>query len=228
MLTQTLRAALFALEDPDYAAFQRKLLPTLPPETVIGVRTPALRALARQYAKHPELDGFLNSLPHAYFDENQLHAFLLMEERDFARCMAGVERFLPRVDNWATCDQLSPRCFSRHKPELLTHVRCWLASGETYTVRFGVGMLLAHFLDGDFDPRFPAEVAAIRSDEYYVNMMVAWYFAAALAKQYEAALPWIEGRRLDPWTHNKAIQKALESRRVPQDRKALLRDLKVK
>lgn len=228
MITDEIRDDLFRLQDEKYRDFLSKLIPSVPPEKVIGVRTPALRAMAKQLAKREDVDAFLDELPHTYFDENQLHAFILSEMKDYAACLSAVDRFLPYVDNWATCDQLSPKVFRKHKPELLVSVRKWIASGETYTVRFGVGMLMEHFLDDDFDPAYLETVAAIRSEEYYVRMMVAWYFATALAKQYEAALPFLERQRLDPWTHNKTIQKAVESYRITSEQKAYLRGLKVK
>ena len=228
MITDEIWDELFRLQDAKYRDFLSKLIPTVPPERVIGIRTPALRAMAKQLGKREDIDAFLDELPHTYFDENQLHAFILSEMKDFAACLRAVNRFLPYVDNWATCDQLSPKVFRKHKPELLVSVRKWIASGETYTVRFGVGMLMEHFLDDDFDPAYLETVAAIRSEEYYVRMMIAWYFATALAKQYEAALPFLEGRRLDVWTHNKTIQKAVESYRITPEQKAFLRGLKVK
>jgi len=226
MITEEIERALFALQDEKYRDFQAKLLPTVDPERIIGVRTPALRDYAGEIAKRPEVGDFLAALPHPYFDENQLHAFVISLERDYGRCVAEVNAFLPFVDNWATCDQLSPKVFKKHKPALLGEVRRWMATEEPYTVRFGIGMLMEHFLDADFDPAYPAWVAALRSGEYYVNMMIAWYFATALAKQYEAVLPYIEGQKLDAWAHNKAIQKAIESYRVPQERKDYLRTLK--
>ena len=225
-MREEIREELFRLQDVDYRAFQRKLLPTVDPGTVIGVRTPALRQLAKTLAKRADVSVFLDALPHRYFDENQLHAFVISELRDYDRCLAEVERFLPYVDNWATCDQLSPRVFGRRRAELLPRILAWMAAGETYTVRFGIGMLLQHYLDEDFDPAYPEAVARLRSEEYYVNMMIAWYFATALAKQYEAVLPFLEQRRLAPWTHDKAIQKAIESRRITPDQKAYLRTLK--
>ena len=179
----SIQEKLFKLQDSKYRDFQAKLIPTVPPASIIGVRTPALRSYAKQLAGQEEAQTFLEELPHRFFDENQLHAFLLCEERDFGRCIAGVDRFLPFVDNWATCDQLSPKCFKKHRPELLGSIREWLASSAAYTVRFGIGMLMEHFLDADFDPAYLDMVAAIRSDEYYVSMMIAWYFATALAKQ---------------------------------------------
>ncbi len=226
MLCEDIQRELFRLQDLAYRDFQGKLIPTMALERMIGVRTPALRAYAKTLVKRPDVDEFLEALPHAHFDEDQLHAFILSERKDFDRCLGEVERFLPYVDNWATCDQLSPRCFRKHRTELLTPIRRWMASGATYTVRFGVGMLMQHFLDEEFEPTYPEWVAELRSEEYYVNMMRAWYFATALAKQYEAAAPYLENGALDPWTRNKAIQKALESYRVAPAHKEYLRNLK--
>ena len=223
-----IREVLFARQDLPYRDFQAKLIPAVEPGRIIGVRTPELKKLAKEYAKRQETLVFLWDLPHRYFDENQLHAFLLGEVKDFDLCLKSVQRFLPYVDNWATCDQLSPKVFRRDKPRLLAAVREWLQSDRIYTVRFGIGMLMEHFLDGDFDPAYPEMVAAVRSEEYYVNMMIAWYFATALAKQYDAALPYLAGRRLDPWTHNKTIQKAVESFRISPERKACLKNLRIK
>ena len=220
------RDALFRLRDEDYRTFQLGLLPTVAPNAVIGVRTPALRGLAKELARQGQAAPFLETLPHAYFDENQLHAFILSDIRDLDACLREVERFLPFVDNWATCDQLSPKVFRKNRQALPDHAARWTASGHTYTIRFGVGTLMTHFLDEDFDDAYPALVAGLRSEEYYVNMMIAWYFATALAKQYERALPYLEANRLDAWTHNKAIQKAIESRRVPDAHKAYLRTLR--
>ncbi|MBP5749268.1 MAG: DNA alkylation repair protein [Firmicutes bacterium] len=228
MITEEIRKDLFALQDIPYRDFQVKLFPGCDVSRFIGVRTPALRALAKEYGKRADAGVFLAALPHAYFDEDQLHAFMLENIRDFDRCMEAVEAFLPYVDNWATCDQLSPKAFRKEKQKLLEKIRAWLGSDRTYTVRFAIGMLMQHFLDEDFDPAYPPLVAQIRSDEYYVNMMIAWYFATALAKQYESALPYLTERRLDPWTHNKAIQKAVESRRITAEQKDFLRSLKVK
>ena len=228
MTIEEIRAELFRLQDPQYRGFQAKLIPTVDPKRMIGVRTPALRSLAKTLAKDPETALFLADLPHAYFDEDQLHAFLLSELKDFDRCLGEVERFLPYIDNWATSDQLSPKSFKKRKQALLPAIKGWLKSGHVYTVRFGIGMLLQHYLNEAFDPAYPAWVADIRSEEYYVNMMRAWYFATALTKQYEAALPFLQAGRLDPWTHNKAIQKAVESYRVPAERKDYLKTLRVR
>ncbi len=227
-LLEAVRNELFAQQDTKYRDFQAKLLPTVDKETVIGVRTPALRKYAKQLAKLEDVTAFLNDIPHRYFDENQLHAFVISEIKDYDSCMGEVCRFLPYVDNWATCDQLSPKTFKKHRPELLKKVREWIHSDHTYTVRFAIGMLMQHFLDEDFDPAYPEMVAAVRSDEYYINMMIAWYFATALAKQYECVLPYIENKRLAPWTHNKAIRKSVESYRITPEQKDYLRSLKIR
>ncbi len=226
MIRDEIKTALAPLRDEPYRALQITLIPTVRPESIIGVRTPALRQLAKRLMAEEDVRPFLEGLPHAFFEENQLHAFMISEIRDFAACLDAVENFLPWVDNWATCDQLSPRAFRRHRQQLLPAIRRWMASGQTYMVRFGIRMLMDHFLDDGFAPEYPAMVAAVRSEEYYVRMMAAWYFATALAKQYEAVFPYIAQRRLDPWTHNKAIQKAIESRRVSPERKDALRALR--
>lgn len=227
MLTEEISQELFRLQDKKYRDFQSKLIPTVQYDTVIGVRTPELRKLAKQMVKRDDVHEFLGDLPHSYFDENQLHAFIISELKDFENCMDEVCRFLPYVDNWATCDQMSPKIFKKHRQKLLEPIRKWISSGETYTVRFAIGMLMEHFLDEDFDTAYPEMVAEIRSDEYYINMMTAWYFATALAKQYEQVLPFMEKQRLDRWTHNKAIQKAIESRRITPEQKDYLRKLKI-
>ncbi|MCR4950241.1 MAG: DNA alkylation repair protein [Solobacterium sp.] len=227
-MNETIREELFRMQDIQYRDFQAKLIPQADADTMIGVRTPDLRTYAKQLLKSEDITPFLNDLPHRYFDENQLHAFLISGIRDFERCLAEVNRFLPYVDNWATCDQMSPKVFKKHRQELLSSIEQWIASEHTYTIRFGVGMLMEHFLDDDFDIRYPEMVSRIRSEEYYVNMMTAWYFATALAKQYDAVLPYLEENRLDLWTHNKTIQKAVESYRITDEQKAYLKTLKRK
>ena len=224
----SIRETLLSLQDGEFAAFQARLLPNIAPERIIGVRTPELRKLAKQLRGSSDGEAFLKALPHEFFEENNLHAFLLCETKDFERCVQAVEEFLPYVDNWATCDQLRPKAFARNKQALLPHIRSWLDSDREYTRRFGIGMLMGHFLDEDFREEYLRWVSDIHSEEYYVNMMIAWYFATALAKQYEAALPFIENRQLDPWVHNKTIQKALESFRVSDERKTYLKTLKIK
>ncbi len=225
-ITQEIREELFRQQDTAYRDFQIKLIPGADADHMIGVRTPALRKYAKNLVKDGAIGEFLADLPHRYFDEDQLQAFIISEIRDYDRCLAELNRFLPYVDNWATCDQMSPVVFKKHRQELLPRIREWIASRETYTIRFGIGMLMQHYLDEDFDPAYPETVASLRSDEYYVNMMIAWYFATALAKQYETVLPYIENRRLDPWTHNKAIQKAVESYRITPEQKEYLKSLK--
>ena len=221
-------ALLFDLQDKSYADFQSKLLPTVPRETVIGVRTPDLRKLAKQLSRTPAAKEFLQSLPHRYFDENQLHAFILSEEKDFGTCLAELERFLPYVDNWATCDQLSPRCFKKYAAELLPHIRKWMRNTHTYTIRFGICSLMRYYLDEAFQPEYLQWVASIKSDEYYIRMMQAWFFATALAKQWNATLPYIGQHRLEKDTHNKTIQKAVESFRITDEQKAFLKTLRAK
>lgn len=228
MINKEIESRLFELRDEGYREFQSKLIPTVNAETVIGVRTPALRALAKEIAKRGDKDEFLNVLPHNYFDEYQLHAFVISLEKDFEKCLGEVEAFLPYVDNWATCDQLSPKVFKKHRSELLPRIKEWINSDRVYTVRFAVGMLMAHYLDEDFSPEYPEIVVRIRSNEYYVNMMIAWYFATALAKQYDSVVKYLEKNRLDIWTHNKTIQKCVESYRVSEEHKAYLRTLRRK
>ncbi len=228
MSIQEIREALNRLQDLKYRDLQIRTIPTVEPDTIIGVRTPELRKMAKQLSADQETTVFLQGLPHSTFEENQLHAFLISEEKDFQECLLQLDRFLPYVDNRAACDQMSPRVFRKHRTELPEHIRRWIRSTATYTIRFGIGMLMEHFLDADFDPAYPEIVAAVRSDEYYVNMMIAWYFATALAKQYETVLPYIEQHRLDPWTHNKAIQKSVESYRITPEQKAYLKTLKIR
>ena len=218
---------LLAAQDIAYRDFQRKLIPNHDPETIIGVRTPQLRAIAKELHKAKEDNAFLDALPHATFEENQLHAFLIEQEKDFDACLALVNRFLPYVDNWATCDQLAPKALAKDKLRLREQIRAWLISGYPYTVRFGVNCLMRWYLDEDFRPVYLEWVALLRSEEYYVNMVIAWYFATALAKQYGASLRFVEQHRLAPWTHNKTIQKAMESLRISKEQKAYLKTLKI-
>ena len=220
-------AELFRLQDKEYAIFQARLIPTAEADRIIGVRTPELRAFAKKLFKDEDTASFLTSLPHRYFDEDQLHAFVISLEKDFDKCIAEVEAFLPFIDNWATCDQLSPKAFKKEPEKLLPYICTWIRSDKVYTVRFAIGMLMQHFLDARFDPKYADMVAAVRSEEYYINMMIAWFFATALAKQYSSILPYLEGKKLDDWTHNKAIQKSVESYRITAEQKAYLKTLKV-
>lgn len=228
MITEEIRKELYALQDVAYRDFQSGLIPNVSKESFIGVRTPELKRLAKRMAAREDIEEFLRELPHASFDENQLHAFILSGMKDFEMCIGEVCHFLPYVDNWATCDQMSPKVFKKHKAELFPYIQKWIESDKTYTVRFAIGMLMSHYLDEDFDPAYPEMVAAVQSEEYYINMMIAWYFATALAKQYEAVLPFLEEKRLSSWKHNKAIQKAVESRRITEEQKEYLKGLKVK
>lgn len=226
-IEKSVQAQLFRRQDLNYRDFQCKLMPTVDPRTVIGVRTPELRKFAKAFARTPEAAEFLQILPHKYYEENNLHGFLIETIKDYDQAVAALDAFLPYVDNWATCDLMRPKVFSKHLTELREQVRTWMASDQTYTVRFGIEMLMTFFLDEQFQPEYLEWVAGVRSGEYYVNMMVAWYFATALAKQYDAALPYLTERRLEPWTHNKAIQKAIESYRIADEKKAYLRSLKL-
>lgn len=227
MNTDEIVAELFRMRDKEYAAMQRTIIVTVDADKIIGVRTPELRAFAKSLRKEGRADEFLACLPHQYFDENQLHAFVISLEQDFDRCVEEVESFLPYIDNWATCDQLSPKVFKKEPEKLLPYIQTWIRSDKTYTVRFAIGMLMQYFLDGKFSSQYADMVAEIRSEEYYINMMRAWYFATALSKQYGAILPYLEEKRLDDWTHNKAIQKSLESYRITDEQKRYLRTLKV-
>ena len=225
---EAVRARLLALQDEKNPPFMAKLVPTLPPESVLGVRMPDCRALVRELCREPDIGLFLSDLPHRYLDENNLHALILNEEKDYAAAVAALDAFLPYVDNWATCDALRPKPFKKRPPALPDECRRWIKCGEIYAVRFGIEMLMTHYLDADFRPEYLEKVSIIKSKEYYVNMMIAWYFATALAKQYEAADPYIEQRRLAPWTHNKTIRKAIESCRLTDEQKAYLRTLAIR
>lgn len=220
-----LEEQLFSLQDPVYRQMQCRLIPNIPPETIIGVRTPELRKLASQ-AKEPDL--FLSALPHRYFEENQIHGFILERIQGYDEAVSRVNDFFPYVDNWATCDQLRPKAFSRHPDNLISVIPDWLSSPHPYTVRFGIGMLMCHYLDEAFHPEYLQWVSRIRREEYYVQMMAAWYFATALAKQYEAALPYIVEKKLPDWVHNKTIQKAVESYRINPEQKALLKQYRIR
>lgn len=228
MITDEIRNRLFEFSDSKYRNMQIKTTPSVDAQAFIGVRTPPLRRLAKELAKREEISAFLSDLPHKYFDENQLHAFIISLDKDYDSCISKVEAFLPYVDNWATCDQMNPKVFAKHKSELLKHIKQWLKSDKTYTVRFGIKMLMDHFLGNEFDISYPKAVANIKSEEYYVKMMQAWYFATALAKQYDLILPFIENKSLDVWTHNKAIQKSVESYRITDEQKQYLKTLRIK
>lgn len=218
---------LFSMKDESYRQFHARLMPTVDIENIIGVRVPQLRKYAKQLLIDNEWESFILKLPHRYYEQNNLHGILISQIKDFDRAVIEVERFLPHVDNWATCDMLSPVAFKKHPKELMAKIRQWIESSHTYTVRFGIEMLQSHFLDKNFNSEVLELAAGVDSDEYYVKMMVAWFFATALAKQGQAALPYIEQRRLAAWTHNKTIQKAIESYRIAPELKDYLRTLKV-
>ena len=221
-----LQNKLFGLQDITYREFHRKLIPTVVPGRIIGIRTPALRKFAKEFRGTPEAEKFLKVLPHRYYEENNLHAFLVESIADYSRAMAETERFLPYVDNWATCDMFAPKAFRKHPEETLRKVRAWLGSKEPYTVRFGLETLMRNFLDADFSPEFPKLVSGIRSGEYYVQMMCAWYMATALAKQRDATLPYFTGHGMSPEVHRMAVQKAIESFRIDDETKRTLRKLR--
>ena len=223
---QSITEKLFSVQDMKYRQFHSKLMPTVAPEVIIGVRTPELRKLAKMIAGTPVAEAFLKELPHHYYEENNLHGFLLEAIKDFEDCITALNEFLPYVDNWATCDMMSPKVLKKHPEKLYEWVKIWISSGETYTIRFGVNMLMKYYLDDTFLTEYPDMVASIQSEEYYVKMVIAWYFATALAKQYEAIVPYLEEGRLDVWTHNKTIQKAVESYRITKEQKAYLKTLK--
>lgn len=218
---------LFGFQDLEYRDFHSRLMPTVDYERIIGIRIPVLRKYAKELFKSEEYTEFLKELPHKYYEENNLHAFLIEQIKDFNVAIKETEEFLPYIDNWATCDCFQQRVFKKHKTELLKHIFEWLKSNKAYTVRYGINQLMTHFLDDEFNEKHLKMVAGVKSDEYYINMMRAWYFATALAKQYDKTIPFIEQKFLDAWTHNKTIQKAVESHRIDKDTKEYLKKLKV-
>lgn len=228
MIADDIRIELSNLQDLKYRDLQITTIPSVASGRITGVRTPQLRALAKELSKREDISLFLEDLPHKLFEEDQLHAFILSGMKNAEECIRLVDKFLPYVDNWATCDQMSPKVFKKNKKLLLEYVNTWIKSDKTYVKRFAIGMLMEHFLDEDFKPSYLSKVAKIRSDEYYVNMMTAWYFATALAKQYDRTLPFIEEQKLDKWTHNKSIQKAVESYRITPEQKEYLKTLRRK
>ncbi len=227
---------LFENQDIGYKEFSEKLTPTINPEYVIGVRTPVLRKIAKDVSKDfikgikseasDEVAAFLTDLPHKYHEENNLHGFIIELIKEYDRCIEEIDKFLPYVNNWATCDLMSPKVFKKNKDRLIEKINIWIKSDETYTIRFAIEMLMSHFLDDDFDKKYLQMVAEVESEEYYVNMMKAWYFATALAKQYEEAVIYIEQHRLDDFTHKKTIQKAVESYRITDEQKVYLKSFR--
>lgn len=227
-IREEIREQLFGLREEKYQKFQSKLIPSIDPKSMIGVRTPYLKKIAKELIKKQEDKKFLEDLPHLYFEENQIHAFLIAERKEFKECVKEVNNFLPFVDNWATCDQLNPKVFKFYKKELMEEIKVWMNSKEEYIVRFGIKMLMDHFLEENYSKEYSDMAAHLVREEYYIRMMIAWYFATALAKQYESILPYFTERKLEKWIHNKALQKAVESYRIESGKKEVLKKLKRK
>lgn len=226
-LCEKIQEQLFSMQDEKYRNFHSRLMPSVKKELVIGIRTPDLRAFAKKLAGSDERQIFLSSLPHKYYDENNLHAFLIEQEKDIAECIRLIDEFLPYVDNWATCDMMNPKVLKKDKTLLYHKIKEWLSSDKTYTIRYGIRMLMSHFLDKDLSEDCLSLAASVVSEEYYVNMAVAWFFATALTKNYDAAIKHIEERKLSPFCHNKAISKACDSFCVSNEKKAYLKTLRV-
>ncbi len=224
---EKIQAELFELQDEKYRDFHSKLIPDMEKENIIGIRTPVLRKYAKQFAKTEDAAAFLQDVPHIYYEENNLHMMLITSIKEYDKCLKEIEKFLPCIDNWATCDLPAPKCFAGHKEELLPRIKQWIHSGETYTIRYGIGMLMRLYLDEDFKPEYAGLVASVTSKEYYVNMMIAWYMATALAKQWDVIIPYVEEHRFSDWVHRKTIQKAVESYRITDEQKRYLRSLRV-
>jgi len=223
-IKSNIQEALLSMGEEEYREFSSKLMPTVDKSSVIGIRTPILRKYAKSLENYEE---FLNELPHRYFEENNLHAFLIERENDFDKCIEKLNSFLPYIDNWATCDSMKPKVLKKEPQKLLKHIKIWINSKDVYAVRYAINLLMSFYLDDNFDECYPLMVAGVKSDEYYINMMRAWYFATALSKRYDETLPFIENKSLDVWTHNKAIQKALESLRISKEQKKYLKTLKI-
>ena len=223
-----LQEELFKLQDIAYRDFHSSLMPGVDKEAVIGVRIPVLRKFAKEYAKSGETEQFMRELPHKYYEENNLHMMIIGQIKDYVECISELEKFLPYIDNWATCDLLAVRTVKNHLNSYIKKIDRWLESEHIYTIRFGINMLMRYYLEEEFKLEYPGKVAAIRSEEYYVNMARAWYFATALAKKYDQVLPFLEEQKMDVWTHNKTIQKAIESYRITPEQKEYLRTLKIR
>ena len=221
-----LQEELFKLQDTEYRDFNSSLIPGIEKETVIGVRIPVLRKFAKEYAKSGETEQFMTELPHKYYEENNLHMMLIAQIKDYNKCISETEKFLPHIDNWATCDSPLPKCFDKNKEDVLERAKNWIATDTTYVKRYGMGVMMRLFLDEDFKEEYIQLVAGVKSEEYYVNMMIAWFFATALAKQWDAAIPYIQERRLSEWVHRKSIQKAVESYRITPEQKEYLKGLR--
>ena len=227
-MTRDVQKRLFEMRDTGDRDFHARLIPTVKKEKIIGIRTPMIRKFAKEFGKTEESEMFLKALPHQYYEENNLHGLLIEQIRDYDKCLKELERFLPHIDNWATCDLLALHMMKKHRDIFIREIYRWMGSDKPYTIRFGISMLMRHSLDEEFKPEYAENVASIRSEEYYVNMMRAWYFATALAKQYEKILPFLEEQRMDIWTHNKTIQKSIESYRITKEQKDYLRTLRIR
>lgn len=223
-----IKSDLFGMQDVKYKEFHTKLIPTVDKDTIIGVRIPDLRKMAKELSKNEDIDIFLNILPHQYYEENNLHAFIIETEKNYDKCVEKINTFLPFVNNWATCDSMRPKVFSKNTDKLIAEIENWIKSKKAYTVRFGIECLMTYYLDKEFNEKYLQSVCDIQSEEYYINMMRAWYFATALAKQYDSTVKYIENKNLDTWTHNKTIQKAVESYRITKEQKTYLKTLKRK
>ncbi len=223
-MVEKIQKELIMMSDSEYKDFASSLMPTVNKDKVIGIRVPNLRKYAKSISDY---NAFLRVLPHTYYEENNLHAFLIERESDFTRCVKLLDEFLPYVDNWSTCDMMKPKVLKKHPERLIIKIRQWLDSSDTYTVRYAINLLMSFYLDDKFNQEYLDYVADIASEEYYINMMRAWYFATAMAKQYDCAIPYIENKCLDKWTHNKTIQKCLESLRISDETKEYLRTLKM-
>ena len=225
-IEKCVRNRLFALQDEQYRDFHSALMPTVDKEKIIGVRVPELRKLAKELYKNETGEEFIKNLPHTYYEEDNIHAFIIEQIKDFDVCLRETERFLPFIDNWATCDMFSPEIFAKNTDIIFCKSLEWIESDKTYTIRYGIGMFMRYFLDENFSEDILKIVSHIKSDEYYVNMMIAWFFATALAKQYAGAIRYIENDVLDMRVHNKTIQKAVESNRIAYETKKYLKTLK--
>ena len=221
-----LQKQLFELQDIKYRDFHSKLMPETAKEKIIGIRTSVLRKFARVLAGTPESEDFLQQLPHQFYEENNLHMMLIAQIKDYDKCISETEKFLPYIDNWATCDSPLPKCFDKNKEDILERAKKWIAADTTYVKRYGMGVMMRLFLDEDFKEEYIQLVAGVKSEEYYVNMMIAWYMATALAKQWDAAIPYIQEHRLSEWVHRKSIQKAVESYRITPEQKDYLKGLR--
>ena len=228
MINEDITKDIYKYQDIKYQKFLQNLIPNINPDLIIGVKTPELKNLAKIYFNNNDIDIFLNTLPHIYFEENQLHAFIINNIKDFNICIKEVNTFLPYINNWATCDQLNPKCFKKNHLLLLPYISTWLNSNDTYSIRFGIRMLMNYFLDDDYDIKYLDIVSNIKSDEYYINMMIAWFFQVALVKQYNDAVKYLENKKLNNFVHNKAISKAIDSYRIDNNTKEYLKKLKIK